>query len=197
MGMIKTIPTDEPGTILRSDRGRWTYDDLQQIGETQDRYEIIDGVLYMSPSPHIRRHQSTVGNLYFLLRNWADDNDAGEVFLSPADVVVSPERVVQPDLFFVAAGRLDIVDAYVSEAPDLVVEVLSPASVKYDRETKFGLYEDIGVKEYWIADPEKQQIDVFARREGQFEADGRYAARQKARSVLLEGFSADVADVFA
>ena len=86
MGIIKTIPTREPGTILRSDRGRWTYEDLQQIGETQDPYEIIEGVLYKPPSAHVLHHQSAVGNLYFLLRSWADDHDAGEVFLSPADV---------------------------------------------------------------------------------------------------------------
>ena len=100
--MIKTIPTDKPGRILRSDRHPWTYADLQKMPETMDRFEIIDEVLYMSPSAHVRRHQRTVGNLHLRFGNWVAEHDLGEVYIAPADVVAAPGRVVQPDLFFIA-----------------------------------------------------------------------------------------------
>ncbi len=195
--MIKTIPTKEPGTIFRSDRKRWTYDDLwEAFGETLEHIEIIDGVLYMAPSPHANRHQRTIGNLFRLLDDYVTARDLGRVYLSPADVVASPERVVQPDVFFVATERLDIVDAYVDGAPDLVVEVLSPSSIEYDRKTKFDLYEDIGVKEYWIVDPMEQTLDAFTRRDGAFEQTGSFAAGETMRSVLLGDFTAALDAVF-
>ncbi len=195
--MIKTIPTKEPGTIFRSDRKRWTYDDLWKVfGETLEHIEIIDGVLYMAPSPHVNRHQRTLFQIARLLDDYVTARDLGRVYLSPADVVASPERVVQPDVFFVAKERLDIVDAYVDGAPNLVVEVLSPSSVEYDRETKFDLYEDIGVKEYWIVDPMEHTVDVFTRRGGALEQAGSFAAGETMRSVLLGDFTAALDAVF-
>lgn len=194
--MIKTIPTDKPGRILRSDRHPWTYDDLRKMPETMDRFEIIDEVLYMSPSAHVRRHQDVVGNLYFMFRGWVREHDLGRVYIAPADVVAAPGRVVQPDLFFIAKERLHIVDAYVDGAPDLVVEVISPSSVDYDRTTKFSLYEDIGVQEYWLVDPKDQSVEVFVLRDGRYEQLGRFTPGEQVRSALLEGFTVEVESIF-
>ncbi len=194
--MIKTIPTDQPGTMLRSDRRRWTYDDLREMPETMDRYEIIDGVLFMSPSAHVRRHQTVVGNLHLAFSNWVLEHALGRVFIAPADVVAAPGRVVQPDLFFIAKERLHIVDAYVAGAPDLVVEVISPSSIDYDRTTKFDLYEEIGVREYWLADPDDRSVEVFVLRGARFALLGRFVAGEAARSALLDGFSVAVEQLF-
>lgn len=195
--MIKTFPTDKPGRIFRSDRRRWTYDDLREMPETMDRYEIIDGVLYMSPSAHVLRHQHTVGKLFLAFGNWVAAHDLGEVFVAPADVVASPGKVVQPDLFFIAQDRLHIVDAYVDGAPDLVVEVISPSSVAYDRTTKFDLYQEIRVREYWLVDPDDQSVEVFVLRDGRYEPLGRFTSGEHARSALLEGFSVEVDTIFS
>lgn len=195
MPTIKTLPGGR-APILRSDRERWTYDDLRAMPETHDRYEIIDGVLYTSPSGHVMRHQGAVGNLYLMLANWVQEHDLGRVFVSPADVVASPERVVQPDVFFVAKERLGIVGAYVEGAPDFAVEVISPSSEKYDRVHKFDLYERIGVKEYWTADPDACEVEVYALREGAFEPFGTHGMGDEVRSALLEGFVAPVRSMF-
>ena len=194
--MIKSVLADQPGRILRLSQRRWTYDDLREMPETMERYEIIDGVLYMSPSAHVLRHQVTVGNLHFVLSGWVREHDLGKVYLSPADVVISPGRVVQPDLFFIAKDRLHIVDAYVDGAPDLAVEVISPSSVDYDRKTKIDLYQEIGVREYWLVDPEDQSVEVFVLREGRYEQLGRFRPGEQVRSVLLEGFSVEVEPIF-
>ncbi|QXD16436.1 Uma2 family endonuclease [Rhodocaloribacter litoris] len=192
--MIKTIPGAE-GPILRLSRHRWTYADLQAMGETMERYEIIDGVLYMSPSAHVRRHQQVVTHLLFVLKSWVSARNLGEVFTAPADVVVSPERVVQPDVFFITAERMHIVDAYVDGAPDLIMEVVSPSSVDYDRVTKFDLYEEIGVREYWIVDPQERCIDVFSLNEGRYGTGKRFGPGEEAASVLLPGFTVLVDEV--
>ena len=195
--MIKTLTTEKPGKILRLSRKQWTYDDLRRMPESMDRLEIIDGALYMSPSAHVLRHQNAVTNLMLRLGNWAAEHGAGKVFTAPADVVASDIKVVQPDVFFVAADRLNIVGAYVDGAPDLVAEVISPSSVTYDRETKFFLYQEIGVREYWLVDPEAQTVEVFVLRDGQFEADVRAGSGETARSTLLGGFVVEVDALFA
>lgn len=197
INMIKTIPTKEPGTILRSDRKRWTYADLQRMPETQEHLEIIDGVLYMAPSPHANRHQITVGNLFRALADYADETGAGRVYVSPVDVVASPERVVQPDVFFMLKERLHLVDAYVDGPVDLAVEVLSPSSLDHDRVTKFDLYEETGVKEYWIVDPETKEVEVYILREGAFEEVGPFRVGDTLRSELLEGFQIEADTLFA
>jgi Uma2 family endonuclease len=193
---IKTVPSNRPGKILRSDRKRWTYEDLRRMPESQERNEIIDGVLHMSPSAHVRRHQRVVGNLYALLRPFVEARGLGEVFISPADVVAAPGRVVQPDLFFVAAERLHIVGAFVDGVPDLTIEVVSVSSVEYDRVTKFNLYEDIGVSEYWLVDPEDQSLEVHVLRDGRFELLGRWTTGGRAHSAILDGLDVEVDAVF-
>ena len=194
--MIKSVLADQPGRILRLSRRRWTYDDLREMPETMERYEIIDGVLYMSPSAHVLRHQRVVSRLNRLLGNWVEEHDLGEVFVAPADVVISPVKVVQPDLFFIAKDRLHIVDAYVDGAPDLAVEVISPSSVDYDRKTKFDLYQEMDVREYWLVDPEDQSVEVFVLRDGRYEQLGRFTPGEQVRSALLEGFSVEVEPIF-
>lgn len=196
--MLKTIlPREQPSEILRLAKRRWTYDDLREMPESMDRLEIIDGVLYVSPSPNVLRHQGAVSNLLYELKRWAYEHAAGKVFTAPADVVVSETKAVQPDVFFVAADRLGLVGATVAGAPDLVAEIISPSSAQYDRKTKFRLYEEIGVREYWVVDPEEKEVEVFVLREGRFEPDVRAGSGETARSALLDGFEVEVNVLFA
>ena len=110
---------------------RLTYDDLEYFPEDGKRREIIDGDLYVTPSPSLR-HQVLVGRLHVAIANYlAGRPGIGHVFLSPLDVVLSPHDVVEPDLLFVGSNQLDVLRlTNVQGPPALVVEVLSPGTRK-------------------------------------------------------------------
>jgi Uma2 family endonuclease len=154
-----------PGMTTAGSARKLTYEDLLAMPDDGLRHEIIDGVLYVSPSPN-RPHQFTVGKLYQAIANYLDTNPVGEAYLSPFDVVFTRHDVVQPDLIFVTAARLSVLtERNVSGSPDLAVEVLSPGTRRVDLKLKRELFEREGVIEYWIIDPIEGTIDVM-RREG-------------------------------
>jgi len=134
------------------DQGRWTYQDYAALPDDGQRYEIVDGVLFMTPSPS-RWHQKAVLHLAHHLLNHVESAGLGEVYAAPFDVELAPNIVVQPDVLVVLnAGLKKITGSRIIGAPDLVVEVSSPGTVGYDRDKKQGAYDRAGVPEYWIAD---------------------------------------------
>jgi Uma2 family endonuclease len=138
-----------------------TYQDLRAMPDNGKRYELIDGEVYMTPSPN-RRHQKIVGKLHVLLYAFVRDRDLGEIYLAPFDVVFDESNVVQPDLVFIRKERLSILkDAGVFGAPDLAIEVLSPGTEKFDRETKLQVYARAGVPELWYVDPATESVDIL------------------------------------
>ena len=140
-----------------------TYDDLLVMPDDGLRHEIIDGVLYVSPSPSLP-HQFTLGKLYQAIANYLDANPVGEAYLAPFDVVFTRHDVVEPDLLFVVADRLSVLtERNVSGSPDLVVEVLSPGTRRVDLTLKRDLFERQAVREYWIVDPVAGTVDVWRR----------------------------------
>lgn len=139
----------------------FTYDDLLHWEDDRYRHELIEGEHFMTPSPNTY-HQEISMNLSWYLRTYVEKNNLGKLFAAPTDVVLSDIDVFVPDLFFICTANLEYIDKnYVSVAPDLVIEILSPSTTHRDKETKFKRYAAYGVKEYWIVDPEKQTIDVF------------------------------------
>ena len=142
---------------------RYTYEDLALFPDDGLRREIIDGELFVSPSP-APPHQIVIGNLHFLLRGYLVGHPIGRVLLAPLDVVFSRFDVVEPDLLFISHGRRDILTRKnVSGSPDLAVEVLSPSSRRTDEITKRQLYERFDVVEYWVIDPKRQSVKVYRR----------------------------------
>ena len=131
-----------------------------------ERWELIDGEAYnMTPAPTFK-HQKIVGNFYFLIK----DTLAGRHCtpgIAPTDVVLSEYDVVQPDVFVVCDEK-KITEANIQGAPDLIVEVLSPATALKDKREKKNLYEKYGVKEYIIVDPAAQYVERFLLEEGGF-----------------------------
>ena len=124
--------------------------------------ELIDGNLYMSPSP-TANHQSIVLGLASTINDFVESQNLGKVFIAPFDVFLDElANAVQPDILFVAQERLSIVkpDA-VHGVPDLIIEVLSPGNPKYDLIGKKDLYEHFRVKEYWVIDPDTKQSTGF------------------------------------
>ena len=129
-----------------------------------ERWELIDGEAYnMTPAP-TTRHQNIVYNVSFILKSKLL-NKSCRPFVAPTDVVLSEYDVVQPDVFVVCDEK-KITEANIQGAPDLIVEVLSPATALKDKREKKALYEKYGVKEYIIVDPAAQYVERFLLEEG-------------------------------
>ena len=141
---------------------RLTYDDFLLFPEDGKRHELIDGVHYVAPSPRLR-HQDLVGRLHVAIAAYLVEHPmAGRVFLSPVDVVMSLHDIVVPDLIFVAGDQAAILtEKNIQGAPALVVEVMSKSTRKRDAQIKRRLFEQVGVREYWLVDPELDTVQVF------------------------------------
>jgi Uma2 family endonuclease len=179
----------------------YTYDDYKTLtASTDQRYELIDGDLYMNPSPTVT-HQVISKNLALLLDRHVSAARCGIVLYAPLDVVLGEgeERsVVQPDIFFVSNERAAIVtDDEIVGAPDLVVEILSPRTAKRDVGIKKALYARSGVREYWIVDPQLESIEVVSLGRTGHERSVRYELTDRLVSAVASGFEVPVADVFA
>ena len=141
----------------------FTYADYL-IWPNDERWELIDGGAYnMTPAP-TTRHQNIVYNVSFILKSKLL-NKSCRPFVAPTDVVLSEYDVVQPDVFVVCDEK-KITEANIQGAPDLIVEVLSPATALKDKREKKNLYEKYGVKEYIIVDPAAQYVERFLLEEG-------------------------------
>jgi Uma2 family endonuclease len=145
---------------------RLTYDDLVAMFPDEDglRRELIDGELFVTPSPFIR-HQRLVTRLAVSFGVHLDAHpDQGEVFTAPFDVVMTPHDVVEPDLLVVLGDQPDILtDKHIHGAPALVIEILSPGTRKRDQTLKRDLFDRQGVREYWMVDPERDEVIVYRR----------------------------------
>ena len=172
-----------------------TYADYLKTAD-DERYELLGGALVMSPSSR-ERHQYILGQLFLRLGAFIYGRNLGKVYCSPFDVVLSDTDVVQPDLLFVSKGRESIITPEnIQGAPDLVVEILSPATAARDRTLKLDLYARHGVQEYWIVDPDARAITVLRRGESRFEVVGIYGEEQTLRSATLAEFSIALQEIF-
>lgn len=166
----------------------WTYAEMvAELPETNQPVELWNGELIMSPAPH-PDHQRIIREFQNKLGQFVKQGDLGEVFFSPIDIVLTPRRVVQPDVLFIAKARLGIVKNFIDGVPDLAMEVISEHSWRRDRIEKKALYEQAGLPEYWIVDPDSETIEVFALTGGVYQLHSRAARGQTAKSKLLAGF---------
>lgn len=177
----------------------WTYEDYLHLPDDGRRYEVVRGNLRIAPSPD-SLHQGSLRNLAVALGSFLVAEPVGRFFFAPLDVLLPGGLAapVQPDLIFIAKERLDIVKPrFIQGAPDLVVEILSPSNWIDDRKTKFELYAESGVREYWIANPRLRTFEVYTLRSGSYELLGRFGSGEQVRSEVLLGFSPSVDEVFA
>ena len=172
-----------------------TYADYLETAD-DERYELLSGALIRFPSSR-ERHQYVLGRLFLRLGAFIYGRNLGKVYCSPFDVVLSDTDVVQPDLLFVSNGRESIITPEnIQGAPDLVVEILSPATAARDRTLKLDLYARHGVQEYWIVDPDAKTIMLLRRGESRFEVVGIYGEEQTLRSAMLAEFSVALQEIF-
>lgn len=140
--------------------GGFTHADLDAIPEDGNRYELLDGMLLVSPAPRLG-HQRVIGNLYLVMRAACPADF--EVFLSPVDWRPWEGTSLQPDLVVLRRGSVSASDPAVTQ-PDiaLAVEVLSPSTRRKDQMLKRSAYEDAGVKAYWMIDPDPTTPSLVA-----------------------------------
>lgn len=130
--------------------------------------ELINNRIVMPPSPSFE-HQDLSASLSAQLYMFVTTHQLGKVVAAPLDVYLGKENVFQPDILFISAEKLSVVQrGKVRGAPDLVIEILSPGSENYDQHKKRDVYERFGVQEYWIVDPETKQVTGFQLKENAF-----------------------------
>jgi Uma2 family endonuclease len=170
----------------------WTFDELAaELPESNLPTELWDGELIMSPAP-TPSHQKILARLFKALDAWVEQHHLGETFLTPIDMVLTMHRATQPDIVFIANERLGIVKDRITGAADLVAEIISPGSRRRDRIDKRDLYEQHGVREYWIIDPEAKTVEVLHLEQGTYQLVGRWHPGERAQSRLLAGFEVAV-----
>lgn len=171
----------------------WTYNDLKRTPDDGKRYEILDGELVVTPAPG-PPHQRATFDLSLALHRILSPH--AEVFNPSPDVILSPTRVVIPDVVAVREERLHLVTGRgIEGAPDLVVEVLSPTSSRRDRHRKATLYARVEIPEYWIVDPRAKVVEVYALGDRGYCQDGEYRLGDRLASVTF-ALEAEVAGVF-
>jgi Uma2 family endonuclease len=191
----------ESGTALEKRVGnsprRYTYDELvSELPESNLPCELWDGEVIMSPAPSFY-HQEVVNRLFHHLYQWVTQHKLGKVVTGPIDMVLSPHRVIQPDVVFISKDRLGIISNAIHGPVDLAVEVISLGHRQRDRIEKRDLYEQYGVKEYWLIDPEAQTVEVLYLVNGRYQLFSRSTPGQMAASQLLPGFNVAVAELLA
>lgn len=174
---------------------RWTFNDLHQFDETE-RYEIYNGrLISMAPAPDFS-HQQIAARLHLLLAGFVKPRQLGEVAFAPVDVVFAEDNTAQPDLLFIAKENLGMVRRSVFGAPDLVVEILSPSSIRRDRYEKLEQYARFGVKEYWVIDPANRSFEILTNQNDRFVVHSSAAETGTVESKILAGLIVDLAEVF-
>lgn len=140
-----------------------TEDDLAEMPDDGHRYELVDGVLLVSPSPNLG-HQTCVGNLLILLHGARQAEHV--VLVAPFDVRLSRTTVVIPNVL--VTRKVDLTPARLEHAPLLAVEVRSPSTARIDQGTKRLVYEAAGVPAYWMVDPDVPSLTVLHLEDGRY-----------------------------
>jgi Uma2 family endonuclease len=173
---------------------RWTYEEYYKLDADQ-RYEIIDGALLMAPAPDTW-HQDWSRELSALIVPYVKRHDLGKIFIAPVDVVLDEHNTVQPDIVFIAKAKLSIIERRaIFGTPDLIIELVSPSSVRRDRYEKKQLYERFGVREYWIGDPANRSLEILTLKAGHYELHCSAEETGKLNSQLLMGLEFDLAEI--
>lgn len=183
-----------------ADKIAFTIRDLPLLPQNDSvNYEIIDGELFVTRSPH-RLHQKVCGKLFRYLDEWSENSGLGEVIIAPG-VILSDVDSVIPDVVWVSKERLTQIEdeaGHLLGAPELVIEVLSPGTKNEsrDKEAKLKLYSIYGVSEYWICDRFTQQVTIYRRENTRLVLVATLFTNDSIASPLLPNFSCSIGQLF-
>jgi Uma2 family endonuclease len=182
--------------VITGERRRITAEAFFALPETNLPAELIDGIILQMTAPELD-HQDTTGNFFFLLKLLSQEI-GGKAYIAPVNVEFDEYNVPQPDVLWLAPdskckpdGKKRLVGA-----PDLIIEVLSPSTARKDKTDKFLLYEKYGVREYWLTDPSRQQVEVWRLGDTQYMLVGTFGADESFVSIVLNGKQIDLKTVF-
>jgi Uma2 family endonuclease len=193
------------GHSMAVDTQRLTYEDYLAMPEMKQRYEIIDGELIMAASP-VPIHQWIAANIFRALDPFVRERRLGILFFAPLDIIIrrAPLRTRQPDLLFLSAARSGITEGaqlrglqVLQQAPDLVIEILSPTNTRREIADKLEDYRSIGVREGWIVSPEALTVEVVRLSAEGIQTIDIFGTGMTLHSEILAGLSLPIAEVFA
>lgn len=177
-------------------QGHWTYEDYKRIPDDGQRYEVMNGVLIMTPSP-TEAHQIVVTSIGSYLRQYVTLAGIGKALVAPFEVVLSPEKVVQPDVVVVLQKQpAQLTSSDTQGRPDIVVEVSSSGTAAYDRLSKFSAYEQAGITEYWLVDPLEKNVELFMLKEGKYQSQGIFNGKDALPSQVVPAIAAVPVELF-
>jgi len=155
--------------------------------QIQVKREMINGRIYKMPPIYDPEHGRAIHGLYRIFSNYCFEKGY-EIFSNDTYAILSEDNKPAPD-FMIICDTTKITAKGIFGAPDLIVEVLSAGTRKYDRTTKKEIYEKYGVKEYWLIDPRSRTIDVFHLINGKYVMDNTYEFY--AKDELIENLERD------
>lgn len=176
---------------------KYTYEDLENIDDG-NRYEIIDGELYLMSSP-ISKHQVILMDMAFQFKEFFKDKKCMP-FIAPLDVRLDnkgkkSKNVIQPDIMVVCDHNK--INDKIDGAPDLIVEILSKYNKKHDKFDKYHLYQKYGVREYWIIDIEEGMAYVYIlSKDNIYTLPRVYNIKEKIKSSIFKGLEISLEETF-
>ncbi len=163
------------------------------------QYELLNGELVKKASPTVQHQRISIRLIRALLKHLEQNPLMGEIFHAPLDVVLDDFNAPQPDILFIRKENLAIIDEaeqIVRGVPDLLVEILSPGSIKRDRIEKMELYERFGVPEFWLIDPNNRSVEVYHLEEAKYRIFAFSAESGAVQSAVLAGLIVDLSQLF-
>ena len=179
-----------------------TYLDYLKM-EYEGILEIIKGKIFKMSAAPSTNHQRICGNLFWLIRTYLKDQKC-QIFTAPFDVVLPTNKedgdsasiVVQPDLCIICDPS-KLKDAGCFGPPDLIIEILSKSTTHKDLNNKYNIYEEAGVREYWIVMPLEQLVEVFILVDGKYQRVHTYYEEETMASTIMPDMKIDLREVFA
>ncbi|MBI3893015.1 MAG: Uma2 family endonuclease [Candidatus Wallbacteria bacterium] len=177
---------------------RLTWADYELTPDDGFRYEVLEGQLVREPAPS-HFHQKTSWRLCALLARWqSETGDRGDFVSAPADVELGLHAIVQPDILYIRAERVEeLVAQHVKGAPDLAVEIFNRSGAARDGVQKLQIYAKYGVREYWLVDLDAGQVMMLELVDGMYQAFAQGTGDDRLESHVLRGFGFRPAEILA
>ncbi len=173
----------------------YTEEDYYNLPEDV-RAELIDGVLIYNQAAPSRMHQTILGELHTLINIYIKSKGGScRVYPAPFAVKLKADRntIVEPDIS-VICDRNKFTDRGCTGAPDWIIEIVSPNNSSHDYIRKLNLYEEAGVREYWIVDPIKKNVFVYYLEQEKFKVEA-YTFHEPIKVNIFEDFSINFAEL--